>query len=102
MTLTKVWEAARGWKERARAKSGGRDDAAGVPRARGKCTVVDVNPPTTGCTVGPVGPRQAPLQAPRLDRKSHRQRTGHRPACSRGIASLDDSMGYRLLREPPG
>ena len=41
---------------RERAKSGGWHDAAGVPRARGKCTVVDVNPPTRR----PRGPRQAP------------------------------------------
>lgn len=47
----------RRWRERA--KSGGWHDAAGVPRARGKCTVVDVNPPTRRPRPAR-GPRQAP------------------------------------------
>lgn len=59
----------RRWKERARTKSGGWRDAAGVPRARGKCTVVDVNPPTSRRPAWvlsvPVGPHYGPLRTRR-------------------------------------
>lgn len=46
-------------------KERGQHDAAGVPRARGKCTVVDVNPPTTSRAAswvlsGLVGPHYRP------------------------------------------
>lgn len=101
VTLTKVWE-------EAEVEGACKNEERGLTRCRGgsqgtwemhssRCQ----SPHQPAASVGPVGPRRTPLR-PTADPESHRQRTGYRPARSRGIASLDDSMGYRLLREPPG
>lgn len=84
--------------EKGRAKSGGWHDAAGVPRARGKCTVVDVNPPTRR-RGAPVRPHHG---ASARAAESHRRPAWRRPPASRGLPWLDDPTGCRLPRGQPG